>query len=135
LSKTHAEAHFERLASSWKQARQNAHKLLVKTKKRAAIFGGRPLLETDMFIPRRSGHPSHTMIHGPWRTFEFGHELQYLSHAIKYYTKFLHSSSALMRSSSESITPPSAAATAHHLGELTRFNLRHKVTAERNEHS
>src|SRR5208283_4199231 len=40
--------------------------------------------------------PSHTMIHGPRRTFEFGHELEYLCHAIEYYTRFLKTSSVLM---------------------------------------
>ena len=52
-----------------------------KTKKRAAILGGRPLLETGMFIPRRSGHLAHVMIDGPRRTFRFGSELEYLCHA------------------------------------------------------
>jgi hypothetical protein len=49
LSKTCAETHLERVASSRKQVRQ-CLKLPIKQKKRAAIFGGRPLLEIGMLF-------------------------------------------------------------------------------------
>ena len=50
--------------------------------KRAAIFGGRPLLENRMFIPRRSGHRARTMIRALLRAFEFGSELENLRHEL-----------------------------------------------------
>jgi hypothetical protein len=54
-----------------------------KTKKRrAAISGGRPLLETGIVIPRRSGHLMHVNIDGPRRTFRFSSELEYMCHAV-----------------------------------------------------
>ena len=62
---------------------QNASKLPIKQKKRAALFGGRPLLETGIVIPRRSGHLARIMIHAPLRAFDFGSELEYLCHAVQ----------------------------------------------------
>jgi hypothetical protein len=52
-----------------------------KAKKAGGHFGGRPLLETGMFIPRGSGHLTQVMIDWPRRTFRFGPELEYLCHA------------------------------------------------------
>src|SRR5437867_1881417 len=42
------------------------------------------------------------MIDAPLRTFEFGPELEYLCHAVKFYTSFLRSSSTLMCPSPQS---------------------------------
>jgi hypothetical protein len=55
----------------------------IKQKKRAAIFGGRPLLEIGMLFQERLGHRARIMIHAPLRTFDFGSELEYLCHALK----------------------------------------------------
>jgi len=52
-------------------------------KKRAALFGGRPLSEIGMFIPKRSGHLARIITDAPLRTFEFGRELEYMCHAVK----------------------------------------------------
>jgi hypothetical protein len=54
-----------------------------KTRKRAAISGGRPLLEIGMLFQDRSGHLARIMIHAPLRTFDFGSELEYLCHAVQ----------------------------------------------------
>jgi hypothetical protein len=50
LSKTSFEIHFYRAASKPKRVRQNASSYQQNKKKRAALFGGRPLLETGMLF-------------------------------------------------------------------------------------
>jgi hypothetical protein len=66
-----------------------------KTKKAGGHLGGRPLLGTGMFIPRRSGHLAQVMIDWPRRTFRFRSELEYLCHAFQAYSTHAKYSSPL----------------------------------------
>ncbi len=53
-----------------------------KQKKRAAISGGRPLLEIGMLFQDELRHRPRIMVHAPLRTFDFGRELEYVYHAV-----------------------------------------------------
>jgi hypothetical protein len=53
-----------------------------KTKKGAALFGGRPFLKIGMFIPRRSGHLARILIDAA-ADIDALTELEYVFHAIR----------------------------------------------------
>ena len=72
----------------------------IKQKKRAAIFGGRPLLETLVLFQAKSGHPSRVVIGAHLRTLQFGFEMDRVCHAIRFYLSLRVTSRSVSRFSS-----------------------------------